>query len=247
MISLGVDIGFSRQVASTGICVVSPLHTTPIRCVHVRTDRTLDAIQELLGNERPTSISIDGPLVPGKKRGVYNIIDGYRSCERLLSGGIFQRRCKPGPTNSPRGQALHRQATKVAIALSAAFPKAPIHEAFPNAFLGVMMSPNVFRKPIRRGIKSDVFWQAGIKNKVLHRLLVHLYRGHAPKLVPHWEKINNHDERAAFICALTARAVETRSSLLIEGDGDGAFALPPRSFVQRWALAALCERIPTLN
>lgn len=247
MISLGVDVGFSAQVASTGICVISPLHRIPVRCVHVRTNQTLDAIQELLGSERPTSISIDGPLVPDGRPGAYNIIDGYRSCERLLSGGIFQRRCKPGPTNSPRGQALHRQATRVARALGSAFPKASIHEAFPNAFLGVMMPPRIFRKPIRRGIKSDVFWNVGVRSKTLHRLVAHLYSDHAAKLTSHWQKLENHDERAAFICALTARASELKTSLLIEGCGDGTIALPPRSFVQPWALSELIERIPTLN
>lgn len=249
MISLGVDIGFSKEVASTGICVISPGHQQPVRLAHVRTGQTLKAVRQLLQGERPTCISIDGPLVPHPKRlsRIYQVINRYRDCERNLSGGIFQKRCKPGPTNSPRGQALHRQATMVANALRVDHPAARIGEAFPNAFLGVMMPPAVFQRPIRRGIKSDVFWKFGVRNMILERLIKSLYGNHAERLVGRWHKIDNHDERAAFVCALTARAHELGSAVVIPGNLDGEILLPPSAFIQDWALNELVLRIPSLK
>ena len=239
---LGIDVGFSKDVASTGVCVISPAGGKPVRVTHVRTERTLGAIRELLGGEIPTAISINGPLVPHAAKGIFRTINRYRICERSLSGGIFQKRCKPGPTNSPRGQALHRQATFVANALLLDHPKARVVEAFPNAFLGVMMPPGVFRRPIRRGIKSDVFWRFGVRQRIIDRLVAHLFDD---TFLPPWRRLENHDERAAFVCALTARVSEAGSALVISGDGE--ILLPPRDFIQPWALEELCRRIPTLK
>ncbi len=242
MVSLGIDVGFSAEVASTGICVNSTEHRHPVRCVHVTTNDTISAIRDLLGSERPSSISIDGPLVPHSSPNRYQVINRYRECERNLSGGIFQKRCKPGPTKCPRGQALHKQATMLANVLAGRFPKARIAEAFPNAFLGVMMSNSVFSTPIRRGIKSDVFWDHALRQKILRRLVGFLYGSRAVQLSRHWTPLQDHDERAAFICALTARAFELRASVGVLGNGDGEISLPPQTFIQPWAREGLTQR-----
>lgn len=239
---LGIDVGFSKDVASTGVCIISPAGAKTVRATHVRTEGTLEAVRRLLGDETPTAISINGPLVPHAAKGIFKIINRYRICERNLSGGVFQKRCKPGPTNSPRGQSLHRQATFVANSLLLDHPKARVVEAFPNAFLGVMMPPSIFKRPIRRGIKSDVFWRFGVRRRIIDRLVEHLFND---KLLPPWRRLENHDERAAFVCALTARASEAGSAVAIPGDGE--ILLPPRKFIQPWALDELCRRIPTLN
>jgi predicted nuclease with RNAse H fold len=247
MVALGIDIGFSKTSASTGICVISANHKQPIRTAHVTTAQTLPAVRRLLAGERPTTISIDGPLVSMKSKGgaLFQLVNHYRECEKNLSGGIFQKRCKPGPTNCPRGQGLHRQATMVAETMSVEHPTAAIWESFPNAFLGVMMPDAVFRRKIRRGIKSDIFWQQGLRRGILGRLVDSLYdeQGHA--LPRRWRQIKNHDQRAAFICALAARAAELGMATHIGNGLDGRIVLPSGEFIQPWAKARF-EQPPLL-
>lgn len=244
MTYLGVDIGFSASVRSTGICVLRPGLAQPVACRHVRTGETLATIAEMLGEAVPTAVSIDGPLVPTATK-AFRIVNRYRDCERLLSGGIFQKRCKPGPTNSPRGQALHRQATLVARVLAKRYPGMPIFEAFPNAFLGVMLPNQVFKRPIRRGIKSDVFWLFAVqRSRLMKTLLADLFpaEDHSA-LYRACARLDDHDERAAFICAVTARAAHLNKSFLVHSPNDGAIALAPGHMVQSWASEVLGLRL----
>lgn len=242
---LGIDVGFSTQVRSTGVCVIEPSAREPVRCAHVRTRETFGAMEDLLARREPVAVAIDGPLVPvGSPCASFTEVNRYRNCERLLSGGIFQKRCKPGPTNSPRGLALHRQATKIANVLLGQFPRAVIAEAFPNAFMGVMLSDAAFQSPIRRGIKSDVFWTHCVRHtSLMQKLLGHLFeRRTAKRIFEQVAPLENHDERAAFICALVARGAEQKVNHLIGDDADGRIALPPVIFIKPWALSALASR-----
>lgn len=243
---LGVDVGFSTQVRSTGICVIEPSEKVPVRCAHVRTHETFGAMDDLLARKHPVAVAIDGPLVPvGSPCASFTEVNRYRNCERLLSGGIFQKRCKPGPTNSPRGLALHRQATLIANKLMRQFPGTVIAEAFPNAFLGVMLSDDAFQSPIRRGIKSDVFWDHCVRRtSVMRRLLGHLFAERAARRI--FEQIaplENHDERAAVICAIVARGAEMKANLLVGDHADGAISLPPHRFIKGWARKVLMNRV----
>lgn len=138
---LGIDVGFSKTVRSTGICTIDPGSRVPVQCTHVRTDETFHGIDSLLERAHPRAVSINGPLLITTDLSAANgfsIRKSYRSCEKLLSGGVFQKRCKPGPTNSPRGFALHKQSTLIANQIRRLFPQALIQESFPNAFLGVL-------------------------------------------------------------------------------------------------------------
>lgn len=245
MLYLGIDIGFSATGRSTGVCTLNPQSANPITCHHVRTSETIPTIIKLLAGRRPTAVSIDGALVPSDNKQAFKIVNRYRECERLLSGGIFQKRCKPGPTNSPRGQALHRQATRVARYLSKTHPDVPIFEAFPNAFLGVMMPDSVYETPIRRGIKSDVFWTFTIQSSNLLRILLRdLFPNHRHnRIYRGCYGLENHDERAAFVCALTARAAHVKQSLFVKTEYDGTIALSPQKNMQNWASSALKERL----
>jgi hypothetical protein len=127
---LGIDVGFSREVRSTGICVIDPMASSPVRSAHVKTNDTFGAIRELLSKGSPLAIGIDGPLIPRSlpHRG-FLTASRYRNCERMLSGGIFQKRCKPGPTNSPRGYSLHKQSTSIANRLQRMYPSIQIARA----------------------------------------------------------------------------------------------------------------------
>ncbi len=247
---LGIDAGFSAQGRSTGLCLIDPFAKNPVRSIHVRTAETTAAITDLLSSRAPIAASIDGPLLLSNSGLRFTTANRYRECERMLSGGIFQKRCKPGATNTPRGFALHRQATSIANFLLRTFPGIIIHEAFPNAFLGVMLPDSAFRVPIRRGIKSDVFWENCVNGTTLmRRLLNRLFPGTlAIRLLKAATKLNDHDERAAFVCALVARGSETQANFMVGNGADGAISLPPANCIQPWALDELRIRCgPTGN
>ena len=84
------------------------------------------------------SVAIDGPLNPDPQE-----CNAYRTAERVLSRGMFQRRGKPGPTTVGSGPQLHRHATflakmvlrhcKVEAAkMPCAASSSGVYEAFPN-------------------------------------------------------------------------------------------------------------------
>lgn len=125
----------------------------------------------------------------------------------------------------------------IAETMSAEHPSASIIESFPNAFLGVMMPDSVFRRKIRRGIKSDIFWQQGLRRGILGRLVDSLYDEQGHKLPQAWRRIENHDQRAAFICALAARAAELGMATHVGSGVDGRIVLPAGDFIQSWAKA----------
>jgi hypothetical protein len=96
--------------------------------------------------------AIDAPVVP-------DLEHGHRTVERLLSGGLFQRRCKPGASHVPgtglelRG-AGRETATQFACITSERplvreFPRVwgatNLVEAFPNAFLGMCVPDDAYR------------------------------------------------------------------------------------------------------
>ncbi len=105
-----------------------------------------------------------------------------------------------------------------------------IVEAFPTSFMGVML-----RKPqsikANRGNRSDLFFEALVSNDRLESLLTHLLPNH--KSATRLSDITDHDERAAFICAITALCVHQRFPAV--GDHDGWIILPPKTFVSHWA------------
>ena len=246
---LGIDVGFSAKGRTTGLCSIDPFATNPVRSVHVRTAETSEAIDKLLLSKSPVAASIDGPLLWSKSRLRFTTANQYRECERMLSGGIFQKRCKPGSTNSPRGFALHKQATLIANFTLRKFPGILIQEAFPNAFLGVMLPDTAFQRPIRRGIKSDVFWEYCVKkSRLIHRLLEHLFaRNTADRIFECIGPLKNHDERAAFVCALVARGAELKVNFIVTGGQDGAISLPPGAFIKPWASQALQNKLANIN
>jgi hypothetical protein len=243
---LGIDAGFSATSRSTGVCVIDPGASAPVRALHVKTAEATSAIHKLLDGAEPIAISIDGSLVAGSGltgAAAYVTVNRYRRCEQLLSGGIFQKRCKPGSTSTPRGLALHHQATFLANHLGTVFPKTAISESFPNAFLGVMLPDSVYKTAIRRGIKSDVFWEeCAAPGRPMRRLLTSLLAAEGGKVFRASRKLTNHDERAAFVCALAAAASHQAKAFLVDGGADGAFVLPPERFIQPWALEPLKMR-----
>lgn len=245
MAYLGIDIGFSQKARTTGIAVICSQSAEPVRAVHVRTNETLTAIERILEGRRPSAISIDGPLIPHPKtKRPFIVAPRYRDCEMMLSGGCIQQRCKPGSTASPRGQLLHRQTTFIANSLLGMWPGVAIFESFPNAFLGFTLPEKTFAEPIPRGKKSDVFWSACLSSGILRRA-VNISFGpgkFSRAIISSLPEFSDHEERAAIICALTARAAHAGKAHRILSKRDGSVWLAPSSMMQPWARTVLAER-----
>jgi DNA-binding ferritin-like protein (Dps family) len=110
-----------------------------------------------------------------------------------------------------------------------------IVEAFPSSFLGVMIEePGAL--VVERSDRSDTFFQHLASIGLFHRLVEHHLPG---RMLPvHPSTITNHDDRAAFVCALTALCIAAGEFIAV-GDEDGWIILPPCTFTQPWALEAL--------
>ena len=159
---LGIDVGYARKERTTGLCLLT-IDDTSIqwRLLNTGTEKSLrrDDLKCLVPKGTALlGVGIDGPLASKLA-----LVEHYRSAEALLSRGLFQKRCKPGQTNVPTGQNLHRHATELAklviklkgaghLTIAKALHPDPvcgycIVETFPNAFLGVLLSDDNFPDP----------------------------------------------------------------------------------------------------
>jgi hypothetical protein len=103
-----------------------------------------------------------------------------------------------------------------------------------------MLPDSAYTGSIRRGVKSDVFWNyCVVKSDFMRRLLKNLFPSAVDRIFLGCRKLEDHDERAAFICALTARSTYLGTGFLVDGGWDGAISLPPEKFLQPWAKTIL--------
>ncbi|MDQ7838931.1 MAG: DUF429 domain-containing protein [Thermodesulfobacteriota bacterium] len=239
---LGIDVGFSAKSATTGLCLLSwDTNSMKISFVRTRTgsvDRRRD-IRALVGSAQLLAVAIDGPLVRGLQR-----ISHYRAAEALLSRSVLQKRGKPGQTNSPVGQQLHAHATELAeivlteCAVDAAAHYQAIHErciveAFPNMFLAAGV-PEAELPSLRRNA-SDAYWRGLV---VQSGRLLQLMGSLLPGRKPSCELCTfiNHEDRAAFVCALSALSVLSQRHVAVGDPYDGDIILPPRIW---WGKASI--------
>jgi hypothetical protein len=100
-------------------------------------------------------------------------------------------------------------------------PGVPVVEAFPNAFLGVMLPENTYAAgggPARRS-KSDWLYERALERGALGRVLRHL--GWNDPGTRTWiETETNHERRAALICLLTAGLAHMGNATIV-GDSAG--------------------------
>ncbi|RVI43994.1 DUF429 domain-containing protein [Sinorhizobium meliloti] len=244
---LGIDVGFSRSRPTTGIAW-SANGTFGAAKTHTDWKRRQ---QHLPAATTFSVIAIDGPLVPD---GSPDLL--VRTCEQLLARGAFQRRCKPGSSHFGTGLQLKRAALETANQIrhlvstptlsQAVFPDVAIVEAFPNAFLGVMLDEVAFADGrIARGKKFDRMYELAVESGRLSALMSHL-TWTAPDLLHTIEAECDHERRAAFICLLTA-ACAARGNAEIVGDPvSGWIWLPPSSLWANWAKAALEQNVARL-
>ena len=149
---------------------------------------------------------------------------------------------KPGQASAPVGKRLNAAANlcvnvvleKCQIATAThvtRIDQKAIVEAFPTAFMGVMLrDPRSL--PTSRNNRSDIFFQHLIATDALEYLITCLLPGRS--LVDRLDAITNHDDRAALVCALTALSVAAGDYTAV-GDSDGWIILPPHRFVRSWA------------
>lgn len=237
---LGIDVGFSATKASSAVC---RLDWDAARIIWtIRRFRAVPAerkatITEVTGNAPLAAAAFDGPLRAG-----FDVIGRYRVAERMLTRRLRPKIGKPGQANAPIGKLLNAAANECArIVLSTCHLAPATHaeridgkavvEAFPNAFLGVML-PDPATVTARRNDRSDVFFRHLAASGTLDALAQHLLPGRS--LGAPFDSVVNHDDRAALVCALTALAV-TAGDYTAVGDADGWIILPPRRFVQEWA------------
>ncbi|MBP2462829.1 MULTISPECIES: DUF429 domain-containing protein [unclassified Rhizobium] len=238
---LGIDVGFSKSRPTTGIAwskggqfKAARTHSDwERRNLHIPPATTFSVI------------AIDGPLVPV---GADDSLD--RLCERLFIRGAFQTRCKPGLSNHGYGKDLRRAASQTAEQIlhlassneaieKAIRPGTSVIEAFPNAFLGVLLPEARFAMPAAaKRKKFDWLYEHAIDSGVLSEVFEALdWQNQA--LLDAMLAETDHEKRAAWICLLTAACAATGTSQVVGDDIGGWFWLPPIDLWAPWAREAL--------
>lgn len=235
----GVDVGWSQVRASSAAAKIEWdqkkvwLDVKRFRAIEPDRSRTLGSVFD----KSMLAVSFDGPLSTGLMP-----VTNYRFAERLLTSGFQPRIGKPGQSSSPNGRRLNAEATACAkivirqrLVDKASHPEnvhsLAVIEAFPTAFLGVLL-PDPAGLKTRRRASSDVFYEALSSLEILENLLQGLLPAHSVSFG--FEEFRNHDDRAAIVCALSALCVAAGSYTDV-GDNDGWIMLPPLDWIAPWA------------
>lgn len=127
----------------------------------------------------------------------------------------------------------------VVASLQRVWPGAPIVEAFPNTFLGVVVPDDdyITAMKIKRGGKFDWLYERWI-----HRGLFRIATAAAElpeEIAARCEVETDHDVRAALVCLLTAAFAAKGSAVVVGQQVDGYFYLPPAHLWAEWAKDAI--------
>jgi hypothetical protein len=144
----------------------------------------------------------------------------------LFYGGAFWNRCRPVRTGTG------------------------IIEAFPNAFLGVLIPGESYEQFDRkREKKSDWMYrkvtEQGTLRAPLNKLgwiehdTINLFEEQAGRN-------GDHEKRAALVCLMTAGFAASSSAAVVRSTAHGWFWLPPLKCWQPWAKAALENQLKKL-
>jgi hypothetical protein len=240
---MGVDVGFSTTRPTTGIACLDGDR------LHLERAGTAWEGREakIPHGFQPFVIAIDGPLLP--KGSALNI---RRHVESVFIRAPFHNRCRPGLSHHGVGLEL-REASSDACAqfsriLAASVSansgtvrrEGPIVEAFPNAFLGVLMPEvELLSAPrLKRGRRFDWLYELMVTTGRLESVLSKNLD--LPDEVWHRLRLErDHELRAALICLLTA-ALAAQGTATIIGEAEGGwFWLPPWTLWQPWATEGL--------
>jgi hypothetical protein len=238
---MGIDVGFSKTRPTTGIACLEGDQLSLGRAGPAWESRET----KIPKGFHPSVIAIDGPLLP---QGAPH--DIRRHVESVFIRAPFHNRCRPGLSHHGVGLEL-RQASGDACtqfgrilahpvlgSSSTVCRKGPIVEAFPNAFLGVLMPEvELLAAPrFKRGRRFDWLYERMVTTGRLESLLSQ--NSDLPDVV--WQRLRSetdHELRAALICLLTvgrSTGRERHGAIIGEVEG-GWFWLPPWSLWEPWA------------
>ena len=143
-----------------------------------------EAITQIADHDMIEAVALDGPF-----RGALDDIGSYRVAEKVLTSGFQPLIGKPGQSNSPVGRKLNAATNACAQATLAVLGKRlqrathtkalhelALAEAFPSAFLGVMLKSPVDIVAKRRD-RSDRFFLHVSETGLLERLVDFLLPG----------------------------------------------------------------------
>jgi Protein of unknown function (DUF429) len=236
---LGIDVGCSAIRRSSAVCRLAwdayeaTWEVARFRALEPERTETIAAA----GNLPLACAAFDGPL----RRG-FEPIGRYRTAERMLTRRLGRRIGKPGASSAPVGRLLNAHANACATAVlqhcdvalathATRIDDRAVVEAFPSGFLGVMIDePSTLAA--RRHNRSDLFFARWCEREIFDGLLEHLLPGRRLARAP--TDLTDHDERAAFVCAVTALCVAAGDYTAV-GDHDGWIILPPYALLQPWA------------
>jgi hypothetical protein len=241
---LGVDVGYSQTRRSSAVCRLDwddCRITWTLRRFRAFPAEQRETIVLVAGQKGLEAAAFDGPLKSGLE-----LINEYRLAERMLTKRLQSKIGKPGQASAPVGRALNAAANSCAKIVLAHCHMAPsshdvaidpraIVEAFPTAFLGVMLDDPSSVVVSRRN-RSDQFFQSLVAKGSLQRLFADLLPDRS--LTQSFDGVTNHDDRAALVCAMTALCVASGAFSAV-GDEDGWIVLPPRNFIRAWAASDL--------
>jgi len=234
---IGFDIGFSKTRHTSA---VARFGENVLLCERATSEWSNRA--RILGSRVADVIAVDGPILKDIKY-------SQRLCETVFARGSFGRRCKPAFSHVPGTGRMFRTATKETAGrlaslthgqnMDCAFPRVieekNIVEAFPNAFLGVLLPDSFFQvmPKLKRGKKFDWLYDQCQKAEVFRSVLDLVGEGSLP--IAKIEENRDHEERAALICLLTAAGVAVGRYTAIGENGGGYFFLPPFTLWAVWA------------
>lgn len=238
---LGIDVGFSKSRPTTGIAWSKNSEFGAAR-THSDWQRRS---QHIPASTQFSVIAIDGPIVP-----IGTDDSLTRLCERLFIRGAFQKRCKPGLSNHGYGKDLRHAAANTAEQLlhlaepygnlkNAIRKDTFIIEAFPNAFLGVLLPEARFDLEMpRKRKKFDWLYDHAVDSGVLKSVFMKIGWQNSELMQAVLEE-TDHEKRAAWICLLTAACAATGQTEVIGDEEGGWFWLPPLDMWAAWARQAI--------
>ena len=237
---LGIDVGFSERLKTTGIASYRYGQDVRLHCVGSLAAHRAAALSD---GALYDAIAIDGPIVPDFAS------VAARHCEHLLARGPFGKRCKAGFSHFGSGLKLRQAATTIAgeMPLHRRTTTAPVVEAFPNAFLGVLLDDAAyasFATPIPRGQKSDIFFARAIEDGRFNDLFDALNWNddrlrHAITRIAVINTRVAHEHRAALVCLFTAACALSGHATYVGDEAGGFICLPPKRLWATWAQNAL--------
>ena len=110
-------------------------------------------------------------------------------------------------------------------------------EAFPDAFMGVLLSGGCFDQipKLRRGRKFDWLYDECRERSIFDSVIDTIGTAALPSVVDQIRSNQNHDQKAALICLLTAAAVAAGRYTAVGDPEGGYFFLPPWELWASWA------------